>query len=58
MKIIIKKKNVYGENRYYPICKDAKLFAEIAGTVTLTLDNLQRIRDMGFKLELAQEEIN
>ena len=58
MKIIIKKKNVYGDNKYYPICKDAKLFAEIAGTVTLTLDNLERIQDMGFKLELAQEEIN
>ena len=58
MKIIIKKKNVYGDNKYYPICKDAKLFAEIAGTVTLTLDNLERIQDMGFKLALAQEEIN
>ena len=49
---------MYGENRYYPICKVAKLFAQIAGTVTLTLDNLERIRDMGYKLELAQEEIN
>jgi|TARA_B100000519_G_C14100720_1_gene370882 hypothetical protein len=57
MKIVIKKKNVYGENMYYPVCKDSKLFADIAGTITLTIENLERIREIGFRLELQKEEI-
>ena len=42
---------------YYPVCKDSKLFADIAGTITLTIENLERIREIGFRLELQKEEI-
>ena len=41
--IVIKIKNVYGENKAYPVCEHAKILAEIAGTRTLTPENLKRI---------------
>ena len=34
--IRIEVRNVYGVVKYYPMCDRAKLFAGVAGTVTLT----------------------
>ena len=36
MFIIVKIVSEYGQNRVYPVCKRAKIFATIAGTKTLT----------------------
>ena len=33
--LIVEKKNVYGVERVYPVCKKAKLFARISGNKTL-----------------------
>jgi len=35
MNLIVEKKNVYGVERVYPVCKKAKLFARISGNKTL-----------------------
>jgi hypothetical protein len=50
MEILIRAKCVYGENKYYPLCEKAKLFAEIAGTKTLTPAVLGNIKALGYKL--------
>lgn len=50
MEVLIRAKCVYGENRYYPICEKAKMFAEIAGTKTLTPAVLATIKALGYKL--------
>ena len=34
--IIVEIKSVYGNEVIYPVCEHAKLFAELAGTKTLT----------------------
>ena len=58
MKLTIKKKNVYGEYKYYPVCADSQIFARIAGTKTLSKRRLNLIKSLGYELELEQEVID
>lgn len=53
--IVIKIKNVYGENKAYPVCEHAKILAEIAGTRTLTTENLKRIERLGLEIIVEQD---
>lgn len=55
--IRIEVRNVYGVVKYYPMCERAKLFAGIAGTVTLTPQALGKIRSLGFTIVLKQQII-
>lgn len=55
MKIVIERKSVYGEIKYYPICESAKLFAAIAGTKTLTRAALFKIKELGYEVTFAPE---
>tara|TARA_R100001443_G_scaffold108702_3_gene119522 strand:- start:8058 stop:8258 length:201 start_codon:yes stop_codon:yes gene_type:complete len=48
--IVITVKTVYGVETVYPVCEDAKLFAAIAGTKTLTLDTLEKAKALGYEL--------
>jgi len=49
---------VYGNAIYYPECAQSKLFADIAGTKTLTRPVLHKIKQLGFtvKFKPAVEE--
>jgi len=46
--IQIEIKRVYGNVVAYPLCTQAKIFASIAGTSTLTSANLKRIQALGY----------
>lgn len=48
--ILIKIRSVYGNEAYYPVCNDAKSFASIAGTTTLTLATLRSIVKLGYQI--------
>ena len=52
-KVIIRVKNVYGENKAYPVNEAAKLFASISCRKTLTVETLAKIKMLGF--EVVQE---
>ena len=49
--LLVEFKNVYGVERIYPICDNAKLFASIAGTKTLSEENLRAAQKLGFRIE-------
>lgn len=53
-KIIIEIKNVYGNEMIYPVCEQAKNFAALAGTKTLTHHAMAIIQKMGFTIEVKQ----
>ena len=53
MKITINIREVYGVAKAYPVCNNAKLFATIAGTTTLTNQVLAKIARMGYEVELV-----
>lgn len=49
--ITIEIRDVYGHPKFYPHCEDAKVFASIAGTTTLTEANIRRIIKLGYKVK-------
>ena len=52
-KITVQLKSVYGTEKFYPACPLARLFAEIAGTETLTPATLKRVRKLGYYIEVS-----
>lgn len=53
-KVIVMVKTVYGADKIYPLCPNAKLFADIAGTTTLREGDLRRIQKLGFDIVVNQ----
>lgn len=43
-------KTVFGEDKFYPQCKNANIFAKIAKTKTLTKHNIAWIEELGFRV--------
>lgn len=52
--ITIEIRDVYGQTKFYPHCESAKVFASIAGTTTLTEQNIRRIMQLGYKVKTLQ----
>lgn len=48
--IEIEVRSIYGVTKAYPVCDRAKLFADLAGTKTLTGAALRTIERMGFEI--------
>jgi NAD-dependent oxidoreductase involved in siderophore biosynthesis len=55
MKITVKHRSVYGIDTFYPACPAAKLFAQIAGTKTLTRNTMRDVQALGYDIELKTE---
>lgn len=53
MTIKVQLRSVYGNDVIYPACPDARRFADLAGTRTLTVQALKIIRDLGYKIEVV-----
>lgn len=53
-------KRAYGVVRFFPRCENAKAFAKLAGTKTLTRDTLEYLKELGYTIQQhhpEQEEI-
>lgn len=48
-------RRVYGNAVIYPACATARQFAAIAGTKTLTLDALRKIKALGYSITERHE---
>ena len=57
MELVVSKKNVYGVERVYPVCKKAKLFAAISGNKTLLPEDIELIKKLGYNLTTEREKI-
>ena len=55
--IIVKRKGSWGNEWIYPVCKNAKLFANISGNKTLLPGVIDCIKALGYKLEQPREDI-
>jgi hypothetical protein len=54
MTITIQIKNVYGNDTIYPVCDKAKIFANLAGTKTITLQALAQIKLLGYAVTVIR----
>jgi len=57
MGIIVKVTQNYGTEAIYPICEAAKTFARLAGTKTLTRSTVNLIKQLGYTVNVQQEEV-
>ena len=56
--ILVEIKQVYGEEKIYPVCLDSQTFAKIAGTKTLTRSTIAYIKEMGYTVEVQTQVIS
>ena len=56
LEITIEVRDVYGHPKFYPVCKDAKIFASIAGTTTLTERTIRQIMALGYAVKTLQRK--
>jgi hypothetical protein len=54
MNITVEVRDVYGQTVFYPMCDKAKLFAQIAGTKTVTPDTLHKIEALGYSVTFTR----
>ena len=57
MNLVVSKKNVYGVERVYPVCKKARLFAAISGNKTLLPEVIELVKELGYNLTTKGEKI-
>ena len=57
MNITVKVRNNYGKKIVYPVCQHAIAFARIAGTASLTMDAIDRIKELGYEVQVEQETL-
>ena len=50
MDITVTIKSVYGRDLVYPLCPQARIFAGIAGTDTLTDSVINKIKTLGYRV--------
>lgn len=53
-KIQVEIKSVYGEEKCYPSCADAKRFAQLTNCKTLTRSALKTIAALGYSIEVVK----
>lgn len=55
--ITVRIKDQYGKAVFYPSCPASHIFASIAGTNTLTQPTLQRIKSLGYQINVEQQKV-
>lgn len=56
--VYVRVTTVYGKEIIYPVCEKAQLFAQIAGTTSLTRSVIQKICKLGYCLEVEQPKVS
>ena len=54
--VTVSVRRIYGLPVIYPACEASRLFADIAGTKTLTRAAVAKIKDLGYAVTVKQDE--
>ena len=57
MTIQVSIRTIFGNEKIYPICDKAKVFAKIVKQKTLTKEDIQKIKMLGVKVEVIIPEV-
>ena len=55
--IQVEVKNVYGTERIYPLCDNAKRFAQLTNTKTFNREIISIIKQIGIQVEIKQTQL-
>lgn len=57
MKITVTIRENYGNEAIYPACERGHIFAQIAGTKTLTRETIDKIQKLGILVEVEAQKL-
>ena len=57
MQLIVEIKNVYGVQRIYAVCNNAKLITKLKQSKTLNKEDISILRELGYTIETKQSTI-
>ena len=57
MQITVEIKNVYGVERIYAVCNNAKIITKLKQSKTLNKDDISILRELGYQIETKQSTI-
>ena len=57
MQLTIEIKSVYGVQRIYAVCNNAKLITKLKQSKTLNKDDISILRELGYQIETKQSTI-
>jgi hypothetical protein len=57
MRIIVERRNVYGNELIYPKCETAKLLAKLANHASLTKSDISVIKQLGYEIVCEAHEM-
>ena len=57
MQLIVEVKNIYGVERIYAVCNNAKLITKLKQSKTLNKDDISILRELGYTIETKQPTI-
>ena len=57
MQLIVEIKNVYGVERIYAVCNNAKLITKLKQSKTLNKEDISILRELGYTIETKQSTI-
>ena len=57
MQLIVEIKNVYGVERIYAVCNNAKLITKLKQSKTLNKEDISILRELGYQIETKQTKI-
>lgn len=55
--LLVEVKNVYGVKAVYPACEKSLTFCAIAGKKTLSYENIERIKSLGYTIEIKAQTL-
>jgi len=58
MEILVEAKDQFGNEVFHPACDTSRLFARMAGTVTLTPETRAIIKQLGYSISVAAPTYN
>lgn len=57
MTILVRIRNVYGNETIYPVCESARKFTELTGKKTLSRSDVAVIKSLGFTVTIEAQEL-
>ena len=57
MQLIVEIKNVYGVERIYAVCNNAKLITKLKQSKTLNKEDISILRELGYTIQTKQPTI-
>lgn len=57
MKIIVTVEQKYGTERIMPADRNAEIFAQMLGQKSLTRENIAKIRELGYAVEVVAAQV-